>query len=309
MRNILRAIPGVAALFISATSVRATVIASDSFNTRATGAYNAGVSGLPLSGQTATNGTFGYFTGASGGNPAPGWNLGTFGDRVDQGQLSHSLFVNPAPLANGGEIFAAGDGVAHLQYRDFTSTTPPASPTYFFSALVYQEAFNAYQGTSYIGLGPSRASAASSTAPTTGFDVGYLNGAITLFYNNGGATLASETLLASPQILGYLVEVAVTGSGAATTLTPKVYHFQGALLNDPAAQAVTATLAPTDMGAFQVFQSADFNNGAPAHINFDELRFGTAESEVVAPEPASLALLGIGLGLVTRRSGRRACGI
>ena len=310
MRNTLWAISGVAALFLAGASARATVIASDSFVTGVPGGYSSGTVGDKIGGQAATTGTVGYFTGAPGGNPAPGWNPGTFSDVIVAGGPISAAAVNQPPVSIDGSINARGDGVARLQYRDFASATPPASPDYYFSALLYQTAFGAYQGASYIGLGPSRASAlAPSTPPTTGLAVGYNNGALSLFYNNGGAALATEPLLASTGIASYLVKVAITGSGAATTLTPTVYDFRANVLNNPAAQAVTAILAPSDMGAFQLFQTADFNNTSPANISFDELRFATTESEVAVPEPGSLGLIGIGLALLTRRTARRACRI
>lgn len=284
-------------------SVRATLIASDDFLTAATatsGTYTAG----NINGQTNTGGTSGYYTGASVGNQVAGWNSGTGAFVAQVGGLTHPLVVNP-PSVNDGSLLGGGNANNRSQYRDFASATPPVSPTYYFSALARQAA-TGYTGTVYVGVGPSQASGGNATIPTTGYDIGFLNGTLTLFYNNGGASLATQTLVASPtNNTTYLVEVAQTGTGPATVLRPTVYGPTGTIVNTPATQTVTATVNSADLGAFEAFISNNFNNGVASSITvnptFDEFRFGTAESDVV-PEPASLSLLGLaGIALLARR--------
>ena len=216
----------------AAGAAKATVIASDSFLTTATattGFYTAG----SVQGQTATNGTTGYFTGTAAGSQVPGWAAGTTADTAQVGGISNPLVVNPAS-SNDGSLLVAGNANARVQYRDLASTTPPASQNYWFSTVV-RESATAYTGTVYAGLGPSQAAGNFGGIPTTGYDVGFLNGAITLFYNNGGASLTTQTLLASPTAgTAYFVEVHQGGSGiGATSLTSLVYGPTGNLFERP----------------------------------------------------------------------------
>jgi len=282
------------------------VIASDSLLTTATpttGYYVAG----NVNGQSSPNGTTGYYSGASAGNQVAGWNSGTGAFLAQVGGLSHPLLTN-VPTTNDGSLVAAGNANNRLQYRDLATIAPPASGDYFFSVLL-REASNSYTGTTYVGLNPSRASGANATVPSTGFQVGFANGALTLFYNNGGAAYATQTLLATPTANAtYLAELDYTVATGA--LTPRVYDATGTLVNNPAAQTVTATVNPsTDLGAFDGFITADFNNQAPTKVTFDEFRFGTTQADVVAvPEPAEVGLIGLLVAAMGARRGRRRIG-
>lgn len=285
-------------------AAHAALIAGDSFlaNAAGTSAYAIG----NAQGQTNTVGTTGYFTGTASGNLAPGWASGTAAFNFQAGGLSNPLVVNPAST-NDGSVAATGNANTRLQLRDFSAVAPPASPDYFFSALLRESAAS-YTGTTYVGVGPARGTGQNGVVPTTGLHVGFLNGAITLFYNTGGAALTTETLLASPSAnTTYLAELDY--NVATGKVTPFVYDATGALVNTPAAQAVSTTVnTSTDLGAFDLFVSSNFNAGAPAAVTFDEFRFGTARGDVVqAPEPAALGLFAtaaIGAGLRRRRSRR-----
>lgn len=284
---------------------KATTIASDSFLTTATataGFYAAG----NINTQTNTGGTTGYYTGAAVGNQVAGWTSGTGAFLAQTTPLTNPLTANPYASANDGSYSALGNANNRLQYRDFASIAPPASTSYYFSTLL-QESSNSYTGSVYAGVGQSRATGANATVPTTGYNVGFLNGALTLFYNNGGASYATQTLVATPTVNStYLAELALNTSTG--TITPSIYNAAGVLVNNPAAQTVTATVnTATDLGAFQSFITSNFSNGSPAAVTFDEFRFGTAESDVVAPEPATFSLVALAAGglLVRRRSAAR----
>ena len=315
-RSHVKWVLGLAIARLGGQAAHGAVIASDSFLTAATataGAYTAG----NINGQTNTGGTFGYFTGAAGGNPAPGWTSGTGAYFASVTALSHPLTVNASVSASDGSLNAAGNANNRVQYRDFTTTAPPVSSSYFYSTLI-RESATSYTGTAFAGLAPSLATNGNATLQATGFAVGFVNGAMTLFYNNGGTNFTSATdqltLIASPTAGStYLAEVAVTVlSGTSATLTPRIYDATGALVNNPIAQTVTATLnTATDLGAFEGFVSSNINLNAsgatPITILFDEFRFGTAEADVVStPEPGTLALLGLCAGpLLSRRQRRR----
>jgi hypothetical protein len=274
----------------------AAIIASDQFLVGGSG-YSSG----NLNGQGNTNGTQGYFTGATGGNPAPAWSSGTSAFSAQATGLTHPYTANP-PVSGDGKVFAAGNANPRIQYRDFASLTPVAANNYYFSLLL-NESSNSYTGTVYAGVGESRAAGGNASTLTTGFNIGYLNGALSLFYNNGGAAYATQTLLSTPAVNStYLVTVDY--NVAAGTLTPTVYDALGTVVNTPT--AVNATMAPNHMGAFQMFVSTQFNAGSPAVVNFDEFRFGTALTDVISiPEPSTWMLLsGLTIGLCGLR--RRA---
>ncbi|MEI9893515.1 MAG: PEP-CTERM sorting domain-containing protein [Chthoniobacter sp.] len=273
---------------------QATLIALDNFETTPTGTggfYFAG----NINGQTSTNGTVGYYTGTAVPGQVAGWPSGTGAFVAQVGGLTNPLLVNPA-TSNDGSLLAAGNANPRLQYRDLASKSAPASTDYYFSMLL-SESVNSYTGSVYAGLGLSRSANANATVPTTGFNIGFNNGALSLFYNNGGAAYAVESLLATPAVnQSFMVEIHLSLSGTAATFTPLVYDNTGTLVNTPASQAVTGIIdSTTDLGAFQSFISGQFNNQLPSKVVFDEFRFGTAESDVISvPEPGSVGLMAMG---------------
>jgi hypothetical protein len=297
-------VAGLSCLLTGASgAAQAAVIASDSLLTTATATSGYYVQGN-VNGQASLNGTTGYYTGAAAGNQIAGWNSGTGAFLAQVGGLTHPLLVNGS-TTNDGSLVAAGNANNRLQYRDLASTAPAASSDYYFSALL-REASNSYVGTTYVGLGPSRALGANAAVPNTAFQVGFLNGALTLFYGNGTTTYSTETLVATPAANStYLAELDYNVATGA--LTPRIYDSTGAVANNPVLQTVVATVnTSTDLGAFDAFITADFNNQTPTKVTFDEFRFGTAQADVAAvPEPGAVGLLGVG---VLAAAGRRRRG-
>lgn len=287
------------------------IIASDSFLTTSTataGYYQA----TNINGQTATNGTTGYYTGATTSSQIAGWQSGTGAFQPSLTVLSHPLTVGAPTSTPDGSLYALGNANNRLQYRDLANTSPPASSTYYFSALL-RESVNSYTGIALAGLGPSQIAGQYAIVPAVGFDVGFVNGALTLFYNNGGTDFTAAqnqmTLLAAPTAGStYMAELAISVSGTTATITPTIYDSSGLLVNNPVLQTVTGTLNSTDMGAFQAYVSSNINAGSPAAIYFDEFRFGTAAADVIAvPEPATLVLLltAASLFCIRRRRAKR----
>jgi hypothetical protein len=280
-------------------AANAAIIASDSFLTGgSTDNYVAG----NLNGQVKTAGTVGYFTGTAAGNQAPGWASGTgaFTANGTGGGIIHPLTANPAG-ANDGRVVATGNANTRIQYRDFISTTPPASDDYYFSALLRKSA-ETLPGDTFVGVSGSRPANQNASVPTTGFFVGFSGAALAMFYNNGAA-IVSKTLVAAPTVsASYMATLhydVTTG-----LLTPMVFDLNGALVNNPALDAVAATVnTTTDLGSFHFSIASQFGAGSPT-VAYDELRFGTELSDVMIPEPASVVLLmgGLGaLGVVRRR--------
>lgn len=277
------------------SAAEATLIASDHF--LADGSTDNYVTGN-INGQVKTGGTFGYYTGTAVGSQVAGWNSGTGAFSVSSaapGGIIHPLMANPAGT-NDGRIIASGNGFTRIQYRDFVSTTPPASSDYYFSALLRKSA-ESLPGTTYVGVSNSRALGQNATVPTTGFFVGFSGASLSLFYNSGTGPLATKVLVAAPGVsTAYMATLHFNVSTG--LLTPMVYDQTGLLVNNPALDAVTATVnTATDLGAFHFSISSEFVTGSPS-VAYDELRFGTELTDVMIPEPTSAILLGGGLGLL-----------
>jgi len=282
---------------LAASASHGAIIASDNFLTGGPAEnYVAG----NLNGQVKTAGTIGYYTGATAAPQTSGWasNTGAFAASV--GGVTHPLTANPAG-ANDGRVLATGNGNTRVQYRDFVSTTPPPSTDYYFSALMRKSA-DVLPGTSFVGLSSARIAGLNGSAPTGGFFVGFSGSSLSLFYNDGAAIVSKSLVAAASVNIAYMATLHYnTTTGL---LTPMVYDNTGALVNNPALDAVAATVAATDMGAFYFSISSEFTSSSPT-MAYDELRFGTALTDVMIPEPSAMALLmgGLGvMGLVRKRS-------
>jgi hypothetical protein len=288
------------ALTFSATHASAALIASDSFVTTAAGAGNTYVTGN-LNGQTATTGTTGYFTGAAAGNQIAGWQSGTGAFNASTTGLTHPLVVNP-PSTNDGSVVATGNANTRLQYRDFASATAPASNTYYYSLLL-RESSNSYTGQTYAGVGLSRAAGGNASNPAEGFGVGFSNGALSIFADTGSSLQAGPMIPSPTPNATYMALITYTG-GATPQLAITVYDSAGTPL--ATSFGPITPISPSELGAFELFVSSDFNAGSPATVNFDEFRFGTERSDVIlAPEPASLGLLAFGALAFSRGRRRR----
>lgn len=275
---------------------QAAIIASDDF---LTGGPTDNYAATNLNGQVKTAGTTGYYTAVAAGSQTPGWASGTGAFTAAVGGLTHLFSANPAG-ANDGRTVATGNANNRIQYRDFVSTTPPPSTDYYFSALMSKSAV-ALPGASYVGLSTSRVAGQNAATPAGGMFIGFSASTISLFYNDGTAMVTKSLVTTASMSLTYMATLHYnTTTGL---LTPSVYDSTGALVNNPATDAVTATLAATDMGAFHYTISSGFGTGSPT-LAYDQLRFGTELTDVMIPEPSAAALLMAGVAAMGMRRRR-----
>ncbi len=198
-----------------------------------------------------------------------------------------------------------GNSNIRVQFRDLASGVTNASPTLNFSVLT-QESSTSYSAETYFGFNKVQAGESGGyalTPPNAGFDVGYVNGALTLFYNSNASnsSLTSETLLAASSMTAnstYLVSLQITGingSNNNVAITPTVYNsadVSQTLAGGAVSAILNLTTATTsDIGTLSPYISAGFTgSGATAY-------FAQATLSSV-PEPSSAALVTIALMVV-----------
>lgn len=287
---------GALGCLLAAGVSHAAIIASDDF---LTGGPTDNYAATNLNGQVKTAGTTGYYTAAAVAPQTPGWASGTGAFTAAVGGITHPLSANPAG-ANDGRTVATGNTFSRIQYRDFVSTTPPPSTDYYFSALMRKSAED-LPGSSYVGLSLSRVAGQNAASVTSGMLIGFSGSSISLFYNDGVGMVTKSLVTTADMNLAYMATLHFnTTTGL---LTPSIYDSTGALVNNPVTDAVTATLAATDMGAFHYTISSEFGSSSPT-LAYDQLRFGTELSDVIIPEPSAAVLLVAGAAAAGMRRRR-----
>ncbi len=282
MHHVLPALV-VAVGLVFASEAPASIIASDSFSTAGgAGTYNSG----SLYNQNPTVGLSG-FSGAWGNS-----NTQTTGDMAAQtGGLSHVLVTGGT---QAGSVTSAGGTSTRGVYHQLTSV--PNSSTYYFSFLMSSA------GSRVASLGLRQQGAHDTAASNTslgGVSVGF-SGSNIVAWVNGTATTSIISNYTTNSTYFTLVEILNNGVGNNDTVNIKIYASGNTDLSNPNG---SISITNQDVTGKLTHLAAIKGTGTTGvHASLDEFRFGTSLASVVIPEPASLALMGLGGLLMLGRS-------
>jgi hypothetical protein len=290
---------------------KASLIASDNFQVGGTGEYTSG----SIAQQSVTTGTSGYSTNSYPPNGNYGWEQGTSAYQATLVSLTTSSLVVSAPTSDAGSLWARGNGQSRFQNRAFASV--PSSTTYYFSELLEASTPGNITGPAYVGLTADAASNASGSGTSLSFSggvqLGYNSSGLAVYYYTGTGQTTATLLSSSANGLGftlssdtYLGYVSMNSSTDAITIN----LYDGT--TEVATTTVTgsaASLTTTELGSYAGYVNTSFSAGSPSDVYFTDMRFGTAESDVInlspVPDPASCALMVLaGLPLLGRRHRR-----
>ena len=264
----------------------ADLIASDSFavdGVNNNGDYNAD----RLFTQNPSVGATG-FTGAWVNSP----NQSTGDLAAVTGGLNAALVTGST--APGNATTTGGSSVRNV-FHQFSSV--PSSSKYFYSFLLNSSGVSA-QGA--MGLTPL---GRRDPEPTEGVRVGVEGGNIVLIVDSARTNILSN--YATDTTYFVLVDITDNGAGVSDAITASV--FSNTATDVSAAPLGTSATTGMITGELTSLNAAQKASGG-AVTRFDEFRFGTELTDVVnvvvVPEPASLALLGLGTLMLLPRKRR-----
>lgn len=291
-------------------------LATDSFATTSDGSggtYSTATLDSRLYGQNATSSVSGFSAGWSNGTP-----LSTAALRVETSGLTHSLLQGTAAA---GDIYGVRNS-AGAQTRTVTralssdvntaiSNQEASGGEFWFSSLTTVN--QGSSGGAFFGVGNN---VRHDTAISEGIQIFTGSGRIELY--NGTTELTSAGGGENPNTrftvtlgLTYLVAIKVDFSNIEGNDSVTMLIYSPTASYDSPTYSFTATGLTLDASDFGYLGlNVNAGNGFSSDSNtprFDEFRLGLSQSDVmVVPEPASVALLGLGLTAVLFRSRRRS---
>lgn len=295
MRFPLLVLAVVLAAWAGVSSAQAALIASESFRTTGSGTggtYDAD-NGLGYSPNTnVLLGNYG-FSGAAGKT----WGNNTMAAVANLAGLSHSF------LAGAGESGAVRVGnvsssIARRVFRTF-ATEPPLSNEYFLSGLVNLGSIDNLVGVtqSMGGITSSVGTAVDTFNIGAGIHYGVRRDVSGTYLTTAAGGVFRDLLQITSPATTYQVVLRITVATSGNELLSAWYAPDGAATLTPGFADVNVGnlfTSPSNLGAL-IFQTRNQSGGSNTNkwVLFDELRFGTAASDVtsasIIPEPAGFA--------------------
>jgi hypothetical protein len=293
-----------------ASLARGALIASESFKTTASGTggtYDADVNMGASPNLSVVTGNYGFAS-----TSGKLWANVTAGEVANLSGLSHPFLTGTAE-SGSVRVGNLSAGISRRVFRPFAAT-PPVADTYYFSGLVNLPTQTSLNGVSQslAGLTLSTGTSVDSYNIASGIHYGLIKNSSNEIYLS---VAAGNTVYPLFQVTGtnatfqvvLRIDVSTTGNeslsawyapSSASTLSIGMTSVNvGDIYSGPA--SIGALLLQT--------RNQSSNNNSGRTVLFDELRFGTAWSDVTTaeiPEPARAALLS-GSALALCACGRR----
>ncbi len=271
-------------------ATRATLIASDSF---AAGVGGDDYSTGQLATQSPTVGTTGFDGNDIWGHD--GSESFYTGDLIVQsGSLSHALVTGST---SEGRISTSGGTADRSVYRE-VDALDATDGTYYFSFVLqaaYQQehsGFGITRNGPYVnarGIGGN-----NDDRGIHGVQVGVHSQNIKLYIDGNHQNVVTDFVESE----SYFVLVRIDNDTADDdTITVSIYNQGNADVYDSNAQFVTTGEVSTDLTHLGIAKGARVGTG----MDVDEFRLGTLLGDVAVPEPATMALLGLGVLAIAGR--------
>lgn len=296
----------------AASSARATLIASESFQATASGTggtYDADINLGSSPNLSVVTGNFGFASAAG-----KQWGNATAGAVANLPALSHPLLTGTAQ-SGSVRVGNLSAGISRRVYRTF-AVTPPAAETYYFSGLVNLPNQDSLRGVSQsmAGLTVSTGTSVDTFNIASGIHYGLIknsadeiwlsaaaNNTVYPFFKVTGADATFQVVLK--------FDVSTTGN---ESLSAWYAPSSASALSIGLTSVNVGDIysGPSSIGAMLVqTRNQSSNNNSGRTVLFDEIRFGTALADVTTaaiPEPAQTALLcAAGAALYCIRQRRR----
>ena len=307
------ALAGIGFSGFAASSARAVLIASESFQATASGAggtYDADTNIGSSPNLSVVTGNYGFASTAG-----KQWTNVTAGAVANLNGITHPLLTGTAQ-SGSARVGNLSAGISRRVYRPFAAT-PPAADTYYFSGLVNLPTQTSLNGVSQslAGLTLSIGTTVDSFNIASGIHFGLIKNSANEIYLS---VAAGNTVYQLSQVTGANVTFQVVlRLDVSTTGNESLSAWYAPSSSSELSVGLTSVdvgdiyTAPGSVGSMLLqTRNQSSNNNSGRTVLFDERRFGTEWSDVTTaaiPEPAQAAVLaGLGAALLGLRRRRRS---